>query len=346
MSDVLSFFARLGGMLVAPRRTVAALDPDTGARDGTWTVLAYVVAGKVDAIVAAIARVVRLGSADALLMSAAELGISLLPPVAATFVAELVLGRARGHRAGVTLAPLVGLAAFGSFVSAAGWRLQPTWIGDALGVAAALGLAWWIRRAVPVATSASADDSPAHSSMPALARPAGVVLGLAVAIAGGLALARGVQSWSSAGPVAPGEETPAFDVALLDGGRLANADLQGKVTVVTFWATWCGYCRDELRELDELDDGYAPQGVGFVAVNREGGGLAPRQAAALARSYREQTSLGLPIAIDDGKMARGFRVGPIPHTVVLDRDGRIRHVHQGRVRTQTITDEIDELLAE
>jgi thiol-disulfide isomerase/thioredoxin len=341
VSGVLSFFARLGGMLVAPRRTVAALEPSAGARDGTWAVLAYVVAGKVDAIVAALARVVRLGSADALLMSVADLGLSLLPPVAATFVAELVLGRARGHRAGLTLAPLVGVAAFGSFVAAVGWRFEPSWIGDALGVAAALGVALWIRPAVP-----TEKDAGAASAMPTLARPAGLVLALVVAIAGGLALARGVQSWSSAGPVAPGETTPTFDVALLDGGRLANADLEGRITVVTFWATWCGYCRDELRELDEVDDGYAAQGVGFVAVNREGGGLAPRQAAALARTYRDQTSLGLPIAVDDGKMARGFRVGPIPHTVVLDRAGRIRHVHQGRVRTETITDEIDDLLAE
>jgi hypothetical protein len=45
-------------------------------------------------------------------------------------------------------------------------------------------------------------------------------------------------------------------------------------------------------------------------------------------------------------MARAFRVGPIPHTVVLDRAGRIRHVHQGRVRASTIADEIDDLLAE
>lgn len=346
MRGVPQFFARLGGMIVAPRRTVAALEPTAGARDGTWAVLAYVVAGKVDAIVAALARVVRLGSADALLMSVADLGISLLPPVAATFVAEVVLGRSRGQRAGGTLAPLVAIAAFGSFVTAAGWRMEPAWIGDAIGIAAALALALWIRPAVPVAASDRDTDVAARPAMPALARPAGVVLGLAVAIAGGLALARGLQSWSSAGPVAPGEDTPSFDVALLDGGRLANADLQGRVSVVTFWATWCGFCRDELRELDEVDDGYAAQGVGFVAVNREGGGLAPRQAAALARSYRDQTGLGVPIAIDDGKMARGFRVGPIPHTVVLDRAGRIRHVHQGRVRVETITDEIDELLAE
>jgi thiol-disulfide isomerase/thioredoxin len=348
----LQWCARQGGMLVAPRRTVAALAPDQGTRDGTWAVLAYLVAGRLDQIVAAIARIVRLGSLDALLMSLADIGISLLPPVAATFGAELVLGRARGHRASVTLAPLVLSAAVGAFMQAAGWRFEPSWSLDAFGVVAVLGLALWIRRAVPP-VSPAAPAGPTPTPTPAdtppfstLARTVGAMFGVLVGVAGGLELARGVQSWSSAGPVAPGEATPAFEVALLDGSRLASTDLPGSVSVVTFWATWCGFCREELRELDALDDTYAGQPVRFVAVNHEGGGLAPRQAAALARNYRDHTQLGLPIAIDDGTMARGFRVGPIPHTVVLDHDGRIRHVHQGRVRPSTIADEIDELLAE
>ena len=262
-----------------------------------------------------------------------------------------MLGRARGHRAGGTLAPLVLAAAVGTFVHAAGWRFDPSWSVDAVGVAAVLGLALWIRGAVPprsptVSSATTSVESPPRPTMPRLARPVGAMFGVLVGIAGGLELASGVQSWSSAGPVAPGETTPAFEVALLDGGRFASTDLPGKVSVVTFWATWCGFCREELRELDALDDDYAEMPVRFVAVNHEGGGLSPRQAAALAGNYREHTQLGLPVAIDDGRMSRGFRVGPIPHTVVLDRDGRIRHVHQGRVRASTIADEIDELLAE
>lgn len=336
--------ARQGGMLVAPRRTVAALPADVGVRDGTWAVLAYLVAGRLADVIAAIARVVRLQTMDAGLVSLAEIGISLLPPVAATFGAEVLLGRGRSHRAGTVLAPLLVLAAIDTFVGAFAWRFEPTWLPDAIGVAAVLAFAAWARRAVPLETK---DESVAASgSIPAHARVVGLVLAAALALAGTHELVRGVRSWSSAGPVAPGEAVPSFEVALLDGGTLANADLQGRVTVVTFWATWCGFCREELRELDEIDDGYADRPVRFVAVNHEGGGLAPRQAAALSRRYREHTQLGLPIAVDDGRMARSFRVGPIPHTVVLDRDGRIRHVHQGRVRAETIADEIDDLLAE
>ncbi|HET6585415.1 MAG TPA: TlpA disulfide reductase family protein, partial [Nannocystaceae bacterium] len=187
----------------------------------------------------------------------------------------------------------------------------------------------------------------APSGSPSAAvRIGGPALAAILGIAGALELGQGVRAWSTTGPVAPGEATPSFAIAWLDGGTLTDADLPGRVSVVTFWATWCGYCRAELADLDELDDGYDADAVRFVAVNHEGSGLSPRQATSLARNYRDHTGLGVPIAIDDGAMSRGFRVGPIPHTVVLDRGGRIRHVHQGTVSAATIADEVDALLNE
>ena len=54
----------------------------------------------------------------------------------------------------------------------------------------------------------------------------------------------------------------------------------------------------------------------------------------------------IPIALDGGAMARAFGVGPIPHTVVFDAAGKIRHVHQGLVSSNALADEIDALLAE
>lgn len=156
----------------------------------------------------------------------------------------------------------------------------------------------------------------------------------------------GVTRFDELGPLAPGGEVPAFSVALLDGGAFANADLTGRVHVVTFWATWCSFCRDELAELDAMDERYDEASLRIVAVNREGGGASPSQAAAMSRRYRDVKGLGFAIAVDDGKMARAFGVGPIPHTAIFDRNGKLRKVHQGRVSGDTIADEVDALLAE
>lgn len=169
-----------------------------------------------------------------------------------------------------------------------------------------------------------------------------LVVGLAL-VQGGRDLAWGVANWSRMGPLPPGE-TPAFAVSMLQGDVLDARACKGKVSVITFWATWCPACRDELGTLDDLSAEYAGQtDVQFVAVNREG--VAAGEARAIADAYARERGLALPVAVDDGAMARTFRVGPIPHTVVLDRSGTIRHVHQGRVSAGTIKGEVDELLA-
>lgn len=178
------------------------------------------------------------------------------------------------------------------------------------------------------------------------ARVAGFALVGLVAAVALLDGVRGATRFHELGPLAPGREVPAFRVALVDGGAFTNADLVGRVHVVTFWATWCPYCRDELDELDPMAEAYPESEVRIIAVNREGGGVSPAQAAEMSRRYRDAKSLSFPIAVDDGRMAHAFGVGPIPHTAIFDRAGKLRRVHQGRVSGETIAREVDELRAE
>ncbi|MFO0634457.1 MAG: TlpA disulfide reductase family protein [Nannocystaceae bacterium] len=89
------------------------------------------------------------------------------------------------------------------------------------------------------------------------------------------------------------------------------------------------YCREQADELDAMIDDYDPSAVGFLAVSREGSELSARRGprpwpSATAR----RPSCACPIALDDGRMARAFGVGPIPHTAIFDREGKLRRVHQ------------------
>ncbi len=179
------------------------------------------------------------------------------------------------------------------------------------------------------------------------ARLAGLALLGLVAFASGRDLLVGIDGFDRLAPVGPGRATPGFEVALLDGGRFGDADLQGRVHVISFWASWCGYCRNELAQIDQrLLTRYDAGKVAFLAVNREGGGASYEEARAISLQYREQTGMKIPIAIDGGQMARAFGVGPIPHTAVFDATGKLRHVHQGLVDSDRLAKEIDALLAE
>ncbi|MGH1345588.1 MAG: redoxin domain-containing protein [Nannocystales bacterium] len=158
---------------------------------------------------------------------------------------------------------------------------------------------------------------------------------------------KAVRNWDSMGPAAPGTSLETFAVQRLDGERFEHADLLGKVSIVTFWATWCGPCQSELADLDELDDDYAGRtDVQFVAVNWEGGGYTPGQRQTLTASHVQSIGLGLPVAVDDGAMARALRVRGVPHTLVVDAEGVVRHVYPGRVRAATIADDIADLTGE
>jgi cytochrome c biogenesis protein CcmG, thiol:disulfide interchange protein DsbE len=162
----------------------------------------------------------------------------------------------------------------------------------------------------------------------------------------GRELHQGITRWDRLGPLPPGGPTPAFEVLTLDGGRFGPHDLRGKVSVVTFWATWCGACQSELSDLEELQHEYTGHDVQFLAINHEGAGLSPLEAAARVKGFARARGMTLPTALDDGQAARSFRVGPIPHTLVVGRDGVVRHVHQGRVMSATLREEIDALLPE
>ena len=170
------------------------------------------------------------------------------------------------------------------------------------------------------------------------------VLGSAV-LAGARDITEAVTHWARLAPLPPGQPAPEFRLYGLAGGEIRGDDLEGSVAVMTFWATWCRVCRGELEDLDELDDEYADrEDVRFLAVNHEGRGLNRSQTTAVVRGYQRATGLGLPCALDDGSASRAFGVGAIPHTVVFDREGTIRFVHQGRVTASTIRDEVDRLL--
>ncbi|MCS7002986.1 MAG: TlpA family protein disulfide reductase, partial [Dehalococcoidia bacterium] len=60
---------------------------------------------------------------------------------------------------------------------------------------------------------------------------------------------------------------PPFTVTLFDGSTVRLADLQGKVVVLNFWASWCVPCREEATTLQQMALRYQDQGVVFLGVN-------------------------------------------------------------------------------
>ena len=106
----------------------------------------------------------------------------------------------------------------------------------------------------------------------------------------------------------------------LDGRRAALEDYRGQVVVLDFWATYCPPCREEIPRLVELQKRFGPQGLKVVGLNVGGDEDRPK-IPDFVKHYQIQYQLGSPDENTIGLfLADDDR---IPHTFVIDRQGRL-----------------------
>jgi len=132
-----------------------------------------------------------------------------------------------------------------------------------------------------------------------------------------------LSAWTGIG--SPSGEAPALHLVTLDGTPLGPPDTEGKVHVVTFWATWCRVCRVELPALQRLHEEWAESGeVVVVGLSIDSGG------ADLVRMHVIEAGYTFPVSIvDRGTRALFGGIPGVPTTIVIDRDGQIRHTMVG-----------------
>lgn len=136
------------------------------------------------------------------------------------------------------------------------------------------------------------------------------------------------------------QTAPKFAIDDFAGKTLDNARLQKKVTVIDFWASWCGPCRDELPIYQTLYEKYKDR-VNFLAVSVD-------DTRELAVDFMKEEKFSFPVAHDTGDMAKSFRVTGLPTIYVIGPCGRFNWVHRGfNPSVETIlTQQIEALLAE
>jgi thiol-disulfide isomerase/thioredoxin len=154
------------------------------------------------------------------------------------------------------------------------------------------------------------------------------------------------------------KQAPDFTLNILDGPgktrRIKKADLAGKVVLIDFWATWCGPCLRELPDIQKLIADYAkagkPVAVVALSIDEAEDGDVDEVRTKIEKTLKagsidlQVKPVGL-IALDPSAIiARAFGVNAIPHLVVIDAQGVVRHVHIGVTERDVLIEEIDALL--
>jgi peroxiredoxin len=123
--------------------------------------------------------------------------------------------------------------------------------------------------------------------------------------------------------LAAGAPAAAFQLPAAAGDSVSLAGLKGQVVLINFWASWCGPCRQEMPVLDQLYRKYKPAGFTLLGVNVE-----PKSADAVG--FLKATPVSFPILFDtQSKVSTLYEVAGMPSTVIVDRKGTVRYVHQG-----------------
>lgn len=139
-----------------------------------------------------------------------------------------------------------------------------------------------------------------------------------------LALAISARGQDSPVPDVPAEEAEphVFQLRGVDGKDFDIANMRGQVVLVSFGATWCIPCKEELQALEQLKKEYKDKPVKFVWVSVESeeevsdGGL---------RSYAKQLKLSFPVLRDPERrtFARYSQRLRLPTILFFDREGKL-----------------------
>ena len=113
------------------------------------------------------------------------------------------------------------------------------------------------------------------------------------------------------------EAAPDFEVETFDGETLRLSDLNGKVVVLNFWASWCPPCRWEMPFFETMWQEYRDQGVVFV-------GIAISDTLENVRAFAEEAGVTYPVGLDTtNETARTYEVLSLPTTFFVGKDGKI-----------------------
>ena len=162
----------------------------------------------------------------------------------------------------------------------------------------------------------------------------------------GLLTLLGILAWglirNRQGPVSIGSQVPDFTLTTFEGESIKLSDLQGKVVLLNFWASWCKPCEEEAADLEAAWRHYQPRGdVVFLGVDYV-------DTEPEAKAYLEKFAITYTNGPDLGtRISQAFRITGVPETYTIDQEGVLQHMQFGPFpNLESILKVVDPLLSQ
>ena len=119
------------------------------------------------------------------------------------------------------------------------------------------------------------------------------------------------------------EPAPRFNAKTTDGEKFSNESIKGKVVLLEFWTTWCGYCNEEAPFIDKIGKELADKGLLLLAINV---GESKKTVTKFLIQHPRNCKI---VLMEDTNLAAMYQATAYPIYVVIDREGNIAGTQRG-----------------
>jgi len=122
---------------------------------------------------------------------------------------------------------------------------------------------------------------------------------------------------------------PNFELEDMEGNIYGLNDFLGKGPIlISFWATWCKPCIEELKAYNVTFENYKEEGFTFVAISTDS-----ERSIAKVKPFISSMNYKFPVLLDpNSDVARQYYARVMPYSVMLDKEGNILYSHVGYSR--------------
>ncbi len=130
-------------------------------------------------------------------------------------------------------------------------------------------------------------------------------------------------SAGSAADIELGGPAPDFWFDTTQGQTTSLSDLKGKIVLINFWATWCGYCKIEMPYFQQIYEEWSAEELVVLAINV---GDNSNDVA----SFMQSNSLSFSVLLDsEGEVATRYGIPAFPTTLFIDKEGLLQNAKVG-----------------
>jgi peroxiredoxin len=132
---------------------------------------------------------------------------------------------------------------------------------------------------------------------------------------------------------------PNFELESLDGEVVRLSNFRGKIVLLDFWATWCGPCKVQMKNLKKLKSLVNEDEVVIISID-------VGESKSIVQEFISKEEVDWLVLLDPkGSTAKSYRIRAIPTLFIIDKEGLIKEKYVGVTSTETLLSAIEALIS-